>query len=436
MSRTIVSFEPFGATTVFKLEDAPNDIPGIGENEIADVSPLAGEGIIERGKALLERLTKHPPVQAGLHAALTAPPGGEPAPLYFHMLAASADELPWELIYDGQHGFCALDERWPIGRIARRRRHIKVRTFEPPLRIVAVLSAAGRSGLPQLKVLLKAVASDDAAAIGTHLHVISADEAVLDAAAGLANVSAQMIAGQARDLRKQIKKAKPDILHLLCHGGAAAGLRRLAFATLADVDAVAGGAPAEAAIGSLGLTVADLISALQSCDPWLLVLGACDTAEAADGPALAHDLASGGIPAVVGMRRLVDLGDTNRFCTALYPEILAAIKTAVAVDGPPGERTIDWATSLTAPRISMSGADPSRVDAWTDPVLYVQDDPFKVAPTLPTRSQVDYSRQRGKLDVWEGYLAKLDPATTNPAVLAEVLRTIAELRASLAQGGG
>ena len=75
MSRTIVSFEPFGTTTIFKLEDAPNDIPGIGENEIADVSPLTAEGIIERGKALLERLTKHPPVQAGLHAALTAPAG-------------------------------------------------------------------------------------------------------------------------------------------------------------------------------------------------------------------------------------------------------------------------------------------------------------------------------------------------------------------------
>jgi hypothetical protein len=50
------------------------------------------------------------------------------------------------------------------------------------------------------------------------------------------------------------------------------------------------------------------------------VLSACDTAEAADGPALAHALVAGGIPAVVGMRRLVDLTDANRFCAALYPE--------------------------------------------------------------------------------------------------------------------
>jgi CHAT domain len=71
------------------------------------------------------------------------------------------------------------------------------------------------------------------------------------------------------------------------------------------------------------------------------VLSACDTAEAADGPALAHALVAGGIPAVVGMRRLVDLTDANRFCAALYPEVLAAIRTAVAADGPPGARTID-----------------------------------------------------------------------------------------------
>lgn len=438
MSRTVVSFEPLGNMTIFKLEDAPYDVPGLGEHGYADVSPLTAGGIVERGMALLQRLAAHPPVLAGLQAALTVPPGGEPTPLYFHMLAASADELPWEQIYDIHHGFCALDERWPIGRIARRRRLIRVRTFEAPLRMVAVLSAAGRSGLPQLETLLAAVASADAAAFGTHLHVISGDEDVLDAAAGHANVSGEKIAGQAPGLCQQLEDAQPDIVHLLCHGGAAAGLRRLAFATLADVDAVAAGAGAEAATGSLRLSVADLIRALGSSDPWLVVLGACDSAEAANGPALAHDLAASGIPAVIGMRRLVDLTDTNRFCAALYPQVLAAIKTAVAADGPAEPRIIDWVTSLTAPRVSMSGPDPSLADAWSDPVLYVQDEPFKVAftPVSPTPNPAEYARQQGRLDVWRGYLARLDPATTDPALLNEVLDTIAEIEASLAQSGG
>src|SRR5215472_4998882 len=240
MSRTIVSFERLGDTTIFKLEDAPNDIPGLGIHGVADVSPLTAVGILARGEALLKRLIAHPPVEAGLQAALTVPLGGEPAPLYFHMQSASADELPWEQIHDQLHGFCALDERWPIGRIARRKRKVKVRMFEPPLRIVAVLSAAGRSGLPQLGTLLNAVASADAAAIDTHLHVISGDEAVLAAAAGRPNVSGELIAGDAPGLAQQLKDANADIVHLLCHGGAAAGLRRLAFATVADVDAVEG----------------------------------------------------------------------------------------------------------------------------------------------------------------------------------------------------
>jgi hypothetical protein len=438
MSRTIVSFEPFGNLTIFKLEDAPYDIPGLGDHEFADVSPLTAGGIIQRGQALLERLTAHPPVLNGLQAALTVPPGGEPAPLYFHMVAASADELPWEQIYDKHHGFCALDERWPIGRIARRRRPLTVRTFEPPLRIVAVLSAAGRSGLPQLQTLLATVASPEAAALGTHLHVISGDEDVLNAAAGHPNVSCETIAGHAPGLCHQIEEAEPDILHLLCHGGAAAGLRRLAFATVADFDAVAGGAGAEAATGSLRLSVDALTVALVSIDPWLVVLGACDTAEAANGPALAHDLANGGVPAVIGMRRLVDLNDTNQFCAALYPQVLAAIKNAVAANGPAEPRTIDWAMSLTAPRVRMGGPDPSLVDAWTDPVLYVQEEPFKVAftPASPTPNPADYAHQQGRLDVWKGYLARLDPATINPDLLEEVLRTIAAIEASLAQAGG
>jgi hypothetical protein len=437
MIRTIVSFELLGQDTIFKLEDAPGDIPGLGRHEFADVSPLTAAGLVARGEALLKRLTAHPSVQAGLGAALTVPPGGEPAPLYFHMLAASADALPWEQIYDSMHGFCALDERWPIGRIARRRRTVTVRTFEPPLRIVAVLSAAGRSGLPQLETLLKAVASADATAIGTHLHVISGDEAVVEAAVGHQNVTGELIAGSASGLAQQLKEATPDIVHLLCHGGAAAGLRRLAFATLADADAVEGGANAEKAVGSLRLSVPDLVSALGSSDPWLLVLSACDSAEAADGPALAHDLAASGIPAVIGMRRLVDLTDTNLFCAALYPQVLRTINTAVAANGPAALRIIDWATSLTAPRKSMGGPDPSAADAWTDPVLYVQEEPFKVAftPVLPVQDPAEYARLQGQLDIWRGYLARLDPETAAPAVLNEVLGIIAGLEAKLTPGG-
>ncbi|TPQ22490.1 CHAT domain-containing protein [Streptomyces sporangiiformans] len=430
MKRTVVGFEPLGDQTVLKLVDAPTDIPGIGENAIARLTMPDGT-LVERGRALLEQLSLHPPVKAGLGAALSLPLTAEPAPLYFHVLAACADELPWEQLYDDTHGFCALDRRWPIGRIAKRRRPVKARAFVPPLRIVAVLSAAGRSGVPQLNALLDALGSEDARAIDVHVHVISGEQAVLDTAnaAGRANVSAELIAPTSPELARQISQAKPHILHLLCHGGAVAGVRTLAFATLPDFDA-------EDDTGSLRLKVADLVSALLSCDPWLVVLSACETAEATDSLALAHEIVCHGIPAAVGMRRLVDLTDTNRFCEAMYPEVLAAVRGAVGPSQVPEVREIDWATSLTAPRVSMGGAHPSEADSWSDPVLYVQDDPLRVYPGSPSLSTVDYSRLRAHLDFWEGYLATLDPLAVEPAVLEHVGARIAELRSQLPRESG
>ena len=347
------------------------------------------------------------------------------------MLSASADGCRGSR--STPHSFLALDERWPIGA----HRQAPAPDQGQDVRASAAHRGrpvgAGRSGLPQLETLLTAVASAEAAAIGAHLHVISGDEAVLEAADGHPNVSWERIAGQAHGLSGQLRAANADIVHLLCHGGAAAGLRRLAFATMADVDAVAGGASAEEAVGSLWLSVPALVNALASSDPWLLVLSACDTAEAAAGPAFAHDLAASGVPAVIGMRRLVDLTDTNLFCAALYPQVMRAIKTAVAADGPTELRIIDWAASLTAPRVSMSGDDPSLVDTWIDPVLYVQEELFKVAftPVLPIQDPLEYARLRGQLDVWRGYLARLDPVTADPGVVNDVRAMIAMIDARL-----
>ena len=136
------------------------------------------------------------------------------------------------------------------------------------------------------------------------------------------------------------------------------------------------------------------------------------------------------------MRRLVDLADTNRFCTALYPQVLATIRTAVVAEGPPEARTIDWAVNLTAPRVSMGGPDPSKVDAGTDPVLMSRTTCLRLPP--PCRAVPRSITQGGRV-AWisgKGYLATLDPATTNPAVLADVLDIIEQIEASLAQGDG
>jgi hypothetical protein len=297
-----------------------------------------------------------------------------------------------------------------------------------------VLSAAGRDGRPQLEALRNAIAS---AKIGVRLHVITGDEDVLAAATG-PGVTGEWIAPSSPQLCAQIGAAKPHLLHVLSHGGVVAGVSTLSFGTIPDFDSDRKDA------GSLPVFVQDLVRALAECDPWLVVLSACQsaaTAEATDmshGRALAHDIVSAGVTAVVGMRRLVDLQDTDRFCQALYPEVLAAMREAVvpAPDGEPhGERVLDWAAALTKPRRVMSGADPSLVDSWLDPVLYVQRDDLRVFPPSQRLSPTDYAGLQGKLDLYRDSKAKLVDSAAPESTVAEVSARIADIEAMLVEAG-
>jgi hypothetical protein len=221
MSRTVVGFELLGTQTVFKLEDAPTDIPGMLENAPCDVSPLPAGSVTDRGSALASRLRDHPAVRAGLDQLLAQPPTADPSPLYFHVVARSADDLPWEQLYAPGLGFWALDRRWPVGRISRRRRPLADRAFTPPFTILAVLSAAGQSGVRQVRALLRSTEDPALQAMGVHLHVLSAEEAVLAEVAAVTtaqdgaaaplrtNVTSETLAGTVPGALYQITNAGP-----------------------------------------------------------------------------------------------------------------------------------------------------------------------------------------------------------------------------------
>ncbi|MFJ5548199.1 CHAT domain-containing protein [Streptomyces sp. NPDC093225] len=426
--RTVVSFAPLGQGTTLTLVEAPGSIPGAGTSEFTEL-PVPVGTLVQRGTVLRDLLALHSSVGQGMASAVALPAGAPPNPIYFHVVSERADELAWEELFDPENGFLALDSRWPIGRIAKVVRPVPARSFVPPLRIVAVLSAAREDGTKQLQGLLRAATTPAAASIGVHVHVISAQQAVLDAvhAAGLAEVTAEVLPATAPELESRITAARPHLLHLLCHGGAVAGVRTLAFAHTGDFEA-------EAPTGSVLLKLPQLVSVLKPSAAWLVVLCACQSAQATDGPALAHDLVSNGIAAVAGMRRMVDLHDTDRFCAALYPEVVAAVGRAVTT-GAQEAREIDWAAAFTAPRVVLAGADPEQFDAWTDPVLYVQRDPLRVFPGSPTLSPAAFATLRGVLDFWEEFMARLDPATADPALLAHAEAQIAAVRAQLAEEG-
>jgi hypothetical protein len=441
VKRTVVSFMPrVGSRVDFALIDAPTNIPGLRMNEAFDCVEFAtAVTATERGAALLAALRRHVPVQAGLDAALMTPIGGGSAPLYFRVDAEAADALPWEELWvDETTGFAALDRRWPVVRIAGGDGDGSVRVFEAPLRIVAVLSAAGAglTGLPQLNGVLRAVAGS-AAPAEVAVHVISGEEEVLTAAAA-GGATAELIAPDAPGLARQITAAKPDLLHVLAHGGAEAGMRILSFGTTTDFDNAALGSQLT---GSVRLKVDALAEALLPHPPYLLVLSACETAQAgSDGVprAIAHDLVDRGIPAVIGMRRPVDLGAANRLCEALYPEVLATVQSVLAT-AVNSDQEISWAETLTDPRLVLGGGSPPVRDSWTDPVLYVQAGRLRVRrvvsrPAVVELSAPERAAAQAKLDQFRGVLATLDPTQADAAALVAGLRAqIVKLEGVLAR---
>lgn len=429
MIRTVVTF--VGKTKTFVMLDGANsDIPLEDLSEV-DLSALPTGTLAQRGEALLAVLSKDAAVQQGLTALLLNPQGSEPAPLYFRMRASAADTLAWEQLHADTKGFLALDPRWPIGRIARQPRHLVARVFTPPLRVVAVLSAAGRDGSNQLDALAAACTGIQ---LPVQLHVISGDDDLLDAAKAR-NLSYERISPSGPGLMRQIGLADPDILHVLCHGGGSAGgEKRLAFAAPNDFDA----AQLDPTVrGSVLVSVNLLADALEPVQPWLVVLAACQSAEAEhpdEDLGLAHELACGGVPAVIGMRRLVDISATDAFCREFYPEAFSVVSSATGAAAPaagPRQRTIDWAQALTSPRIVMSNPDPETVDSWTDPVLYAQYGDLEVIVPAPEVSPQARARIQGRIDQLKGGLAVAVASGAQPPLLNELQNLIAELERQL-----
>lgn len=431
--RTVVSFEYQGQQTFLKIDAATVEIANMGDQLPVPLPAPAGT-LVAYGQRLRQLLLAHPQVQEGLNAVLAAPTGTPPGPLYFRMVSPSADAMPWEQIYNDRSGsFCALDQRWPIGRIAKIRQKVAARAFVPPLRVTAVLSALGAEGKNQLDSLVAALSSPKAGKLDTHLHVISGEKAVLDGAAahhgrlsgGTLEITFAPMPGTTPELAHSITSARPHLLHLLCHGEAAqAGERILGFATVGDFLA-----PEDEEPHPVRLALSHLVQALTPCGTWLVVLNACATANAVESRSLAHELVSKGIPAVAGMRRAVDIVSADRFCKALYPEVVAAVVTAAAPTGEP--REIDWAAAFTSPRLVLAADDPETIDTWTDPVLYAQDEPLLVYRGSPRLSPAAYAELRGYLDFWREYEVGLDPDTTDPARLRQVRKRIAETEAQL-----
>jgi hypothetical protein len=330
---------------------------------------LAGTlGTDKIGDYIVGKLAAHPSVPSTLATALAT------QARVFVRVAPQAEEVPWETLFRNGN-FLALDPRWPIGRIsAQEPLAAPPAEFRPPLRVVAVLAAAGVDAARQWTELRKALR---AFPFDVTVRVLAAQDTVLNAArassGGNLTVTAEFVP-PGTGLPAQISAFRPNILHFFCHGGVEGGASFLDIATRSTAGAKRGG---------VILEMKDFPVTEPAGDLWLVVLNACLGASAPAGTAsLVSALAARGIPAVAGMREAVSADDAHDFCRGFYRALATLFGPLATGSGPV---TVAWCDALYHARLEICdrhrGGDPCSVAAkrsreWTLPVMYVRAAPF------------------------------------------------------------
>jgi len=418
------------------LDDAPFAIP-----DAERLHPFAcSADLMERfnaeppavrqvGETLLGRLGEHPAVADAMTMAMGIAPT-DCCPLYLRLIGSeSAGEYPWETLFAPQQGFLALEGRWPIARIAAQQpRERDVRTFAPPLRVMAVMSAVGVPAAEEWGALRSAIADAHLSLeleLSIHVGELELKEQIELAMAEDGIAGTVTMLSDTPALLAAISHVDPHILHLFCHGtGGAAPMLQLA--TRRD-HAVGQGS-------SIVLEPLQLRGVGHAT--WVVTLNCCEGGSDAEGArSLASLLISAGYPATVGMREPVASAHAAVFARGFYTSLLRQIDERLQ----PGEEAeLELAAALVDPRRALR--DLHREDAaaaechreWTLPVLYVRPDPLRIARVKadPTHSASERKRLTDFLDTLLRYSAQM-PADTPQAVRdrieAEVQKTLLAL---------
>ncbi len=389
------------------------------------------------GELLFRGLADHEEIMRALTLALAVPPD-DVAPLYIRIDSDLADRLPWETLFHGDEGFLVLDRRWPIGRIVGSSLERRLeRAFEPPLKMLVLLAAAGVSAQPEWEALQNAIRK---APVEVHVKVLVCETSLRRdiEALGDQRVTVDLLQSDAQ-LTHQIAAFAPHILHLFCHGSVEDG-PHLLLATPNDKDAEL--------IDSSGVSLSprQLTEQLDIDHIWLVTLNCCQGATAPlAGHSFARSLVRLGVPAAIAMREIVASDVARDFSEAFYPALFEEVAACVGAGGFATE--LLWARALQSPRQqlceSRRGRRPLRKAAaetkeWTLPILYLAPERFKLlgpaATPVPAAPAAHQNRRHllDELNVVRGYR---DFAATLPetprTILDRLDARIAELEAQL-----
>lgn len=345
-----------------------------------EVHALHGPNVVHKiGEMLTSKLRENTAVDDVLDKVLAHPDAPPTLPIAFRIGDPDAHALSWEAVV-ANGNFVALDDRWPITRIARGGaipQEGAKRLYAPPLQLVCVLSAVGRPAIEEWKGLYQAVKVARQAGLPIHVTLFAAEEQdVINVVRGVGDpqVTVEPVPNDATSLLTELEHRGPHLLHIYCHGTITDGVRRLEIGTVQDFDRDDGRSSVKVRVDELG-------TAMARAGTWAVVLNTCRGAEATDQTLThAEEVVSRGVPVAIGLRRLVDACDAFAFSGAFYPAALCAIRRAVS--GPDDEtRTISWGDTLLQARRKLRdihGADARLHDAWTLPVLYTWPGTFRL----------------------------------------------------------
>ena len=324
----------------------------------------APEAVRKVGELIRTKLAGVPPIKKALIDTF-ALGGMAPRPLYFRVSSSDVEAVPFEAVWDDHiESFACLDPRWPIARLpADAAEPAGPFTMERRVRLVAILAAEGVDPAGQLNALRDARNAQSGLAV--EVLVLTSSPALVTEINDTQDPTwkAELVPATADALVDRLREIQPHLLHIFCHGTAAGP--RLLIAQREDL-----------AVLELSATHFETVAQPAFLAPWLVTLNCCEGAAPGDQMgSLASALVRAGMPAVLGMRKAVDVAMAHGFCADLYKAVFARLAEIA-----PGGRAVsdlDWASLLHKPRRSLATVHGAldevagRQKEWTMPVLYL-----------------------------------------------------------------
>jgi len=364
-----------GRTADFTVPELPNfDEPG----------EDACERARQHGYALLNALCEDKAFKAAFDDALNAGTD-EVRPLCFKIEGEAPDALGirWEALWEPSKQFLALQERWPIGRVTESDRR-SVRSYEPPLRILAVMSGVGLSARQEWDALYRAVRVAREKGLLVHVTLVLGEEELAEELSALAEETPKWLDVVLMESEASIDRLRqdpfPHIVHFFCHGSVRHGEGSLEFATIADWDEVEGRRR-----NSVSVSLSRLQTFINRREPWLVVLNCCETAvetpgESDETQSLAREVVVAGAAAAIGWRQTISPADAHALTDTVYERLLGEL-AATLVPAQPGstvELELTSAAYVARDRLRMAHANDLEAMRWTLPVLFVTPEPLSV----------------------------------------------------------